>query len=72
MTDHGVALYVTGVAGALVSMEAVEEVEVEEEQGAVEQVVAAVEEEVAEEVAAVEERLAGHQPQLATPADRPG
>lgn len=53
-------------------MEAVEEVEVEEEQGEVEQEVAAVEEEGAEAEAAVEARRAGRRQQLATPVDRPG
>lgn len=72
MSDHGLALYVTGVAGALVLMEAVEEVEVEEEQGEVELEVAAVEEEGAAVEAVAEARRAGHQQQPAIPADRPG
>lgn len=53
-------------------MEAVEEVEVEEVQGEVEQEVAAVEEEGAEVEAAVEAHRAGRQQQLAIPVDRPG
>lgn len=53
-------------------MEAVEEVEVEEEQGEVEQVVAAVEEEEVEAEAVVEARREGRQQQLAIPVDRPG
>lgn len=53
-------------------MEAVEEVEVEEEQGEVEQEVAAAEEEAAEEEAEVGALRAGRQQQLAIPADRPG
>lgn len=52
-------------------MGAVEEVEVEEEQGEVVPEVAAVEE-AAEEVAEVGALQAGHQQQLAIPADRPG
>ena len=72
VSDHGLALYVTGVAGALASTEAVEEVGVEEEQGEVEQEVAAVEEVEVEVEAVVEARQAGHQQQLVIPVDRPG
>lgn len=49
-------------------MEAVVEVEVEEEQEEVEQEVEAVEEEAEE----AEAHRVGHQQQLATPVDRPG
>lgn len=54
-------------------MEAVEEVEAEEEQGEAElEAAAAVEEEVAEVAVEAGARRAGHQQQLAIPVDRPG